>query len=140
MFVFSNANKKGENVNGEEGEIQKLKMTFFRERMSSFSLEYRAIRLSAVFGTRRKAALRGETYAWVPDLRSFDKLREVGVSPYLGFTLCLSVFTMFELIEAVSGRLIGPKSWDLIVGNFWRGFVQSMDCLVILCDQLCINS
>ena len=45
---------------------------------------------------------------------------------------------MFELIEAVSGRLIGPKSWDQIVGNFWRGFVQSMDCLVILCDQLCI--
>ena len=108
--------------------------------MSSFCLEYRAIRPLAVFGTRRKTALRRETYAWASDLRSFDKLREVGVSPYLGFTLCLSVFTMFELIEAVSGRLIGPKSWDRIVGNFWRGFVQSTDCLVILCDQLCINS
>ena len=60
--------------------------------MCSFSLEYRAIRPLAVFGTRRKAALRGETYVWVPDLRSLDKLREVGVSPYLGFTLYLSVF------------------------------------------------
>ena len=89
---------------------------------------------------RRKAALREETYAWASDLRSFDKLREVGVSPYLGFTLCLSVFTMFELIEAVNDRLIGLKSWDRIVGNFWRGFVQSTDCLVILCVQLCINS
>ena len=48
-------------------------------------------------------------------LRSFDKLREVGVSSYLSFTLYLSVFMMFELIEAVSGRLIGPKSWDRIV-------------------------
>ena len=63
---------------------------------------------------RRKAALRGETYAWVPDLRSFDKLREVRVSSYLGFTLCLSVFTMFELIEVVSSRLIGPKSWEFL--------------------------
>ena len=26
------------------------------------------------------------------------------------FTLCLSVFMMLELIEAVSGRLIGPKT------------------------------
>ena len=108
--------------------------------MTSFSLDFLEIRLSAVVGTRREAALREEGFAWVPDLRSFDKLREIRVSPYLGFTLCLSVFTIFELIEVVSGRLIGPKSWDRIVGNFWRGFVQSTDCLVILCDQLCINS
>ena len=46
----------------------------------------RAIRPSAVLGTRRKVALRGEAYAWVPDLRSLDKLHEVGDSPYLGFT------------------------------------------------------
>ena len=44
--------------------------------------------------------------------RSFDKLREVGVSPYLGFILYLSTLLMFELNEAVRGRLIGPKSWD----------------------------
>ena len=47
---------------------------------------------------------------------------------------------MFELIEAVSDRLIGPKSWGQIVGNFWRRFVQSTDCSVILGDELCINS
>ena len=63
----------------------------FRERMTSFSLDYRAIRPPAVVGTRREAALRGETYAWAPDLRSFDKLREVGDLSYLGFTLYLSV-------------------------------------------------
>ena len=55
---------------------------------------------------------------WVSVLRSFDKLREVGVSSYLSFTLCLSVFMMLELIEAVSGRLIGPKSWNRIVRKF----------------------
>ena len=44
--------------------------------------------------------------------RSFDKLREVVVSSYLSFTLCLSVFMMLELIEVVSDRLIGSKSWN----------------------------
>ena len=55
---------------------------------------------------------------WVPDLRSLDKLLEVGVSPYLGFSLCLRVMLIFELNEAVRGRLIGPKSWDRIVMIF----------------------
>ena len=56
--------------------------------------------------------LLSEGFAWVPDLRSFNKLREVGVSPYLRFTLLLSTLRMFELNEAVRGRLIGPKSLD----------------------------
>ena len=85
---------------------------FFLEMMPSFSLEIRAIRPSTVFGTRRKAALRGEGFAWIPDLRSLDKILEVGVSPYLGFIPYLSTFSMFELNEAVRGRLIGPKTWD----------------------------
>ena len=49
-------------------------------------------------------------FAWVPDLGSFLKLLEVGVSPYLGFTLYLSVFQCFGWFEAVRGRLIGPKT------------------------------
>ena len=80
--------------------------------------KYLAIRPSVVFGTRRKAALRGEGFAWVPNLGSFLKLREVGVSPYLSFIPSLSTLSMFELNEAVRGRLIGPKSWDRIVINF----------------------
>ena len=58
-----------------------------------------------------------EGFAWVPDLRSLDKLLEVGVSPYLGFIPSLSTLSIFELNEAVRGRLIGPKSWDRIVIN-----------------------
>ena len=80
------------------------------ERDSLF-LKHRAIRPSAVFGTRMKAALRGEGFPWVPDLGSFLKLREVGVSPYLGFTLYLSVFQCFGWYEALNSRLIGPKTW-----------------------------
>ena len=97
--------------------MQKRKWWHSRERRTSFSLGFRTIQPSEFVGTRRKAALRGEGFAWVPDLRSFNKLREVGVSSYLSFTLCLSVFMMFDLIEAVRGRLIGPKTWDRIIGN-----------------------
>ena len=94
----------------------------FRVRRLDFSLEYRTIRPSAVFRTRRKDALRGEAYAWIPDLRSLDKLCEVGVSLYLAFILCLSTLLIFELNEAVRDRLIGPKTWDRIVGIFLRFF------------------
>ena len=37
-----------------------------RERVSDFSLEMRTIRLSAVFGARRRNVLRGTGYAWTP--------------------------------------------------------------------------
>ena len=53
----------------------------FRERVSDFSLEMQTIRPSAVFETRRRTALRGEGFAWVPDLWSFLKLQDVGFLP-----------------------------------------------------------
>ena len=93
-------------------------MEVLRERSTSFSLKYRAIQPSTVFGTRRKVVLRAAGYAWTPDLRIFDKLREVRVSPYLGFTLYLSVFQCFGWFEALNGCLICPKTWDQIIGNF----------------------
>ena len=101
-------------------------------RECHFSLEYRAIQPSEVFRTGRKAALHGETYAWAPDFGSFDKLREVGVSPYLGFILYLRAMLMFKLNEAVRSRLIGPKSWDQIVIIFGAIFTAT-DCVCGLC-------
>ena len=86
------------------------------ERTSHVSLELWEIRPLAVVVARRKVALREETYAWASDLRSFDKLHEVGVSPYLGFTLYLSVLQCFGWFEALNGRLIGSKSWNRSVG------------------------
>ena len=87
-------------------------------RRSDFSLKIGAIRPSTVFGTRRKAALCGEGFTWLPDLESFLKLREAGVSPYLGFIPSLSTLRMFESIEAVRGHLIGPKPWNRINMEF----------------------
>ena len=55
----------------------------FRERRTSFSLDFREIQPSEFVGTRRKVALRIEAYVWALILRSFDKLREVGVLSYL---------------------------------------------------------
>ena len=100
--------------------------------MCNFSLGFRAIRPSEFFGVRRKVALRGEAYEWAPVLRNFEKLREVGVSSYLNFSLCLSVFMMLELIEAMSGCLIGPKSWNRsvkIMKPIWCSPRLSTDCL-----------
>ena len=88
----------------------------FREKVSDFSLDLRQIRPSVVFGTRRRTALRGEGFARVLDLGSFFKLLEVGVSPYLGFTLYLSVLQCFGLLEALNDRLIGSKAWNRDVG------------------------
>ena len=91
-------------------------MEVFREKVSDFFLDLRQIRPSAVFGTRRRTALRREGFAWVLDLGSFLKLREVGVSPYLGFTLYLNVLQCFGLLEALNGRMIGSKAWNRDVG------------------------
>ena len=95
----------------------------FRERISDFSLDFREIRSSKSFEPRRKVVLRGVGNAWTPVLGIFDKLREVGVLSYLSFTLYLSVFMMFELIEAVSGRLIGPNLGTELLENFETQFV-----------------
>ena len=37
----------------------------------------------------------------------------------LEFIPVLSTLQMFESKEAVRGRLIGPKTWDRIIGNFF---------------------
>ena len=78
---------------------KRLQDLSFRERTSYFSLEIQAIRSSEFVGTRGTVVLLSEGFTWVPDLRSLDKLFEVGVSPYLGFTLYLSVFQCFSWLR-----------------------------------------
>ena len=85
------------------------------------------IRPSEVVRAKRKAVLGKEAYAWTPVLGVFNKFREVGVSPYLGFILYLSTLLMFELNEAVRGRLIGSKSWNRGVG-FLKPIWTVRDC------------
>ena len=57
----------------------------------------------------------------------------------LGFILCLRTMLMLELVEAVRGRLIGPKSWDRIVKIFGAIFTVHGLC-GLLCHGLCIKS
>ena len=83
---------------------------------------------------------------WVQDFRSFLKLREVGDLSYLGFILCLKTMLMFELVEAMRGRLIGPKTWDELLrfmepkftvrycsGTVWvgNGVIHAMDGILM---------
>ena len=96
--------------------MQKALFFIFRERTCSFSLGSWKIRPSDSFATRRVVLL-GEDNAWTTVLGSFFKLLEVGVSSYLFYSL-FKCFVMFVLIEAVSGRLIGSKSWYRSVGIF----------------------
>ena len=59
----------------------------FSERGRSFSLRFREIGPSDFVEPRRKVVLRSKSFTWVLVLRSFDKLREVGVLSYLSYTL-----------------------------------------------------
>ena len=59
----------------------------FRERISTFSLEFSAIGPSVFGEVRRKVTPHGKGYTWVPILWSFDKLQEVGVFSYLIYPL-----------------------------------------------------
>ena len=44
----------------------------------------------------------------------------------LGFYTLFKCFSMFRLVEALNGRLIGPKTWDQIVVNFETQIMQSV--------------
>ena len=62
---------KGKRKRGGEGKRERCRrfwISFYRERVSSFSLDFYAIQPSTVFGTRRKIVLRGAAYVWVLDL------------------------------------------------------------------------
>ena len=70
----------------EEQTYSSLVFLISSERECDFSLKSRAIGPSDSFGARRKVVLRSEGNAWVPILRSFDKLRKVGVLFYLFYS------------------------------------------------------
>ena len=69
---------------------------------------------------------------------SFFKLLEVGFSPYLSFYSHLSALRMFELNEAVRGRLIGPKTWDRIDIIFGTKMEQSVTAPWLIWVQNCV--
>ena len=76
----------------KERERKREKGSEFRQRGSTFSLDFPAIDSSNSGKTRGKVDLHGKGYAWVPVLWSFDKLWEVGVFSYLIYSLAKSHF------------------------------------------------
>ena len=81
----------GEEKREREREQTERKRDLFRERSSTFSLKFPAIGPSASGEARRKVALHGKDYAWIPVLGSFHKLRKGwGFSPTC-YTFCLRV-------------------------------------------------
>ena len=83
-------------MKGGEKIYSELRFSFL-ERESGFSLRSRPIGPSDFFGARRKVVLCGEGNAWASVLRSFDKLREVGVLSYL-FYSWFKCFMMLVLV------------------------------------------
>ena len=81
--VISFIQKTKRKSEGEENNCRELGFDVFRESVCHFSLRSRVIGPSDFFGPRTKTVLHSEGYAWAPVLRSFDKLREVGVLSYL---------------------------------------------------------
>ena len=79
--------KSKEKTCRRKGNLQWLRFLIFRERVCHFSLRSRAIGPLDFVEPRRKVVLRSEDYAWTPVLRSFNKLREVGILSYLSYTL-----------------------------------------------------
>ena len=61
-----------------------------------------------------------------PGFVKFPQTPRGRISPYLSFYSHLSVLLMFRLNEAVRDRWIGPKTWDRIIGNFFRNFGEAV--------------
>ena len=77
----------------------------FRERISTFSLEFPAIGPSISGNARSKVTPCGKDYAWVPVLGSFDKFQKGrGFSP--------TCFTLWLRVMLMDGDLLRPGwSW-----------------------------
>ena len=72
-------------------------MRDFRVRSSHFSLGFLVISPSNSGETRGKVDPHSKSYAWVLEVWSFDKLREVGVFFYLDI-LCLKSHEWFWVL------------------------------------------
>ena len=71
-----------------------------RERGSTFSLDFLVIDPLNFDETRGKVDPQCRSYVWVPEVWSFEKLREVGVFSYLIYSLTKRHFNGWGYLEA----------------------------------------
>ena len=74
LTKYSNLVWEGRKKERERKRKIEGKCGIFRERGSTFSLEFPAIRPASSDEARSKVAPHGKDYTWVPVLGSFDKL------------------------------------------------------------------
>ena len=92
-----------------EREIKREKEREFKERGSTFSLNFPAIGPSNPGETRGKVAPHYKSYTWVLVLWSFKKLWEVGIFSYLIYSLAKSHFNGWGYLEAWMAVFSIPK-------------------------------
>ena len=83
QVLLTNLDPTGLGGKKRERERKREKGKEFRERGSTLSLDFPAIGPSNLGETRGKVDPHCKSYVWVPEVWSFDKLREVGVFSYL---------------------------------------------------------
>ena len=77
--------------------------------MSTFSLDFSTVGPSNSGETRSKVDPQCKSYAWVPILWSFDKLREVGVFFYLLYSLAKSHLNGWGYLKVWMAMFSVPK-------------------------------
>ena len=87
---------------------------------------------------KSKVAPYGKGYAWVPVLRSFNKLQNVGVFSYLYYSLAKGHFNGWGFVKAWMAVFSAPKDLDRVKKSlewFWiihRLFVCGLCDVVLL--------
>ena len=81
--------------------------------MSTFSLEFSAIRPSVSGEARSKVAPHGKGYAWASVLGSFAKLRKVGFFSYLVYYLSKSLVNDLGVVRLEMAMDFGSKEVEL---------------------------
>ena len=88
-------------TNGQwlDGCVQKVRFEIFRERESTFSLDFRPIGPSVFDGARSKAILRDAGYAWTPIWWSSDNSKRWGSFPTWFILWLRAMFVVRDILR-----------------------------------------
>ena len=91
--------------------IQKPKMEFCRERVKLLSKFLRDPTVGSLRDKKESCSTRRGLHVGI-GFREFPQTSRGRGFSLLGFYTLFKCFSMFLLLEAMNGRLIGPKTWD----------------------------
>ena len=114
----------------KEKEREKEKR-WFLESVSNFSLDFPVIGPSNSGESRGKVTPHSKSYAWVPVLCSFDKLRKVGVFSYLVIPCLKSHEMVLDVVRPEMTMDFGSKEVEPMLDEGlcpWTAHGQIWDC------------